>query len=90
MARDDTTCDKFGRYVAVAAPFALLVLSLVKLWYVHSVALRARPVELPPSSQMLTVLRLGYWQRRISRWSLRQAEQREPIAALRNALAAAA
>ena len=72
------------------APFALLVLSLVKLWYVHHVALRTPPDELPPTSRMLTALRLAYWQRRINRWSLRRAEKREIIAALRNALAAAA
>ena len=72
------------------APFALLVLSLVKLWYVHHVALRTRPDELPPTSQMLKTLRLAYWRRRINRWSLRPAEKREIIRAVHNALAAAA
>jgi hypothetical protein len=72
------------------APFALLVLSLVKAWYVHCVALRAKPEELPPTSQMLTALRMGYWRRRINRLSLRRAEKREIIVAVRNALTAAA
>ena len=72
------------------APFALLVLSLVKLWYVHNVALRTRPDELPPTSQMLKTLRLAYWRRRINRWSLRPAEKREIIRTVHNALAAAA
>lgn len=72
------------------APFALLVLSLVKLWYVHHVALRTRPDELPPTSQMLTALRLAYWRRRINRLSLPRAEKRQIIQAVHNALAAAA
>ena len=72
------------------APFALLVLSLVKLWYVNHVALHTRPDELPPTSQMLKTLRLAYWRRRINRWSLRPAEKREIIRAVHNAFAAAA
>lgn len=78
------------RSVERQAPFALLVLSLVKAWYVHHVALRTRPEELPPTSAMLTALRFAHWEQRISRLSLPAREKSEILKAVHNALAAAA
>lgn len=58
------------RTVERQAPFALFVLSSVKAWYLHRVALRERPDDLPPTSAMLTALRLAYWRERINHLSL--------------------
>ena len=78
------------RSVERQAPFALFVLSLVKAWYVHEIALRKRPDELPATSAMLTALRLGYWRQRIIRLSLPKRQTREILRAISNALSAAA
>jgi len=78
------------RSVERQAPFALFVLSLVKAWYVHEIALRKRPDELPATSAMLTALRLGYWRQRIIRLSLPKRQTREILGAISNALSAAA
>ncbi len=78
------------RSVERQAPFALFVLSLVKAWYVHQIALRECPDELPATSAMLTALRLAYWRQRIKRLSLPARQTRELLAAISNALAAAA
>lgn len=78
------------RSVERQAPFGLFVLSLVKAWYVHEIALRECPDELPATSAMLTALRLGYWRQRIMRLSLPKRETREILGAISNALSAAA
>ena len=78
------------RTVERQAPFALFVLSLVKAWYVHHVALHRLPEELPSTARMLTALRYAYWQQRITRLSLPNRERRQILEAVRNALSAAA
>ena len=78
------------RTVQRQAPFALFVLALVKVWYLHELARRHHRDELPATSAMLTTLRLAYWRDRISRLSLSRTDKREIIRAIRNALAAAA
>ena len=78
------------RSVERQAPFALFVLSLVKAWYVHEVALRGRLEELPPTSAMLTALRMAYWRQRISRMSLSRREKCQILGALQTALSTAA
>lgn len=79
-----------ARSVERQAPFALFVLSLVKAWYVHSVALRRRLDELAPTAAMLTELRFAYWQERINKLSLPKRERAQILEAVRNALSAAA
>jgi hypothetical protein len=66
------------------------VLSLVKAWYVHEIALGERPDELPATSAMLTALRVGYWRQRIMRLSLPTRQTRKILGAISNALSAAA
>lgn len=78
------------RSVERQAPFALLVLSLVKVWYVLHVAPVEHPAELPSAAVMLTQLRLAYWQERISQLSLPGRELRKLARALEATLAAAA
>jgi len=78
------------RTVERQAPFALFVLSLVKAWYVHQVALRKRSEGLPSTSAMLTALRFAYWRQRINRLSLPRREKCEMLEVVHNALAAAA
>jgi hypothetical protein len=78
------------RSVERQAPFALFVQTLVKAWYVHHIALRQKPDELPPTAAMLTELRFPYWQARINRLSLPNRERRQILEAVRNALSAAA
>ena len=78
------------RSVERQAPFALFILSLVKAWYVHEIALRKRPDALPATSAMLTALRLGYWRQWIMRLSLPKRQTREILRAISNALSAAA
>jgi hypothetical protein len=78
------------RTVERQAPFALFVMSLVKAWYIHDVALRERPEELPPTSAMLTTLRLAYWRERINRLSLPRREKCEILGTIQNALSTAA
>jgi len=78
------------RSVERQAPFALLVLSLVKAWYVHDVALRGRLEELPPTAAMLTELRMAYWRQRISAMSLGRRDKSQILGALETALSTAA
>lgn len=78
------------RSVERQAPFALLVLSMVKAWYVWHVAPVERPAELPSVAVMFTRLRLAYWQKRISALSLPGHELHKLTQALAAALSAAA
>ena len=78
------------RTVERQAPFGLFVLSVVKAWYVHEVALRRRLKELPATAAMLTALRLAYWRQRIMQLSLPKRQTREILGAISNALSAAA
>jgi hypothetical protein len=78
------------RTVQRQAPFALFVLALVKVWYLHELASRHDRDQLSATSAMLTTLRLAYWRRRINRLSLSRTDKRKIIRAIRNALAAAA
>lgn len=78
------------RSVERQAPFALFVLSLVKAWYVHDVALRGRLAELPPTAAMLTELRMAYWRQRISAMSLSRREKAQILGAIQTALSTAA
>ena len=77
------------RAVERQAPFALLVMSLVKAWYLHEVALVSKPEQLPPTSFMLLTLRMAYWEKRITELSLSGRQKSKIIRAIYNALAAA-
>ena len=79
-----------ARSVERQAPFALLMLSLVKAWYLQHVAPREQTQELPSVAAMLTRLRMAHWQERISKLSLRGSDMRKFAKALETTLAAAA
>lgn len=72
------------------APFALLVLSLVKYWHIKCIDLAERPAALPSTAQMLADLREAFWGRRINETSMPKAEKGIIIKVLRMALEAAA
>lgn len=72
------------------APFALLVLSLVKYWHIKWIDLAERPAVLPSTAQMLADLREAFWARRINGTSMPNAEKGKIIKVLRMALDAAA
>jgi hypothetical protein len=77
------------RAVERQAPFALLVMSLVKAWYLHYEALVTKPEQLPPTSFMLLTLRMAYWEKRITEFSLSGRQKSKIIRAIYNALAVA-
>jgi len=77
------------RAVERQAPFALLVMSLVKAWYIHEVALVSKPEQLHPTSFMLLTLRMAYWEKRITELSVSRRHKSKIIRAIYNALAAA-
>lgn len=79
-----------ARSVERQAPFALLMLSLVKAWYLQHAAPREHPQELPSVAAMLTKLRMAHWRERISKLSLRSSDMRKFAKALETTLAAAA
>jgi len=79
-----------ARSVERQAPFALLMLSLVKAWYLQHAAPIERPQELPSVAVMLTKLRMAHWRQRISSLSLRGNDMRKFTMALETTLAAAA
>jgi hypothetical protein len=78
------------RTVERQAPFALLVLSVVKAWYVHDIGLAEHSVELHPTSAMLTALRFAYWRLRITALRLPERKEAQILQAIQNALSTAA
>lgn len=71
------------------APFAMLILALVKVWYLKHVAPQERPEALPSTASMLARLRMAFWQRRISAISAPRRETRKLAEALGAVLSAA-
>ena len=78
------------RSVERQAPFALLMLSLVKAWYVRHAAPAERPGAMPSAAAMLTRLRTAYWRRRIMKLSAPRREVRQFLEAIESLLWAAA
>jgi hypothetical protein len=71
------------------APFAMLILALVKAWYLKHVASHDRPDALPSAASMLARLRMAFWQQRISALSAPRGEKRKFADALAAVLGAA-
>ena len=78
------------RSVERQAPFALMLLSLAKAWYVRHVAPKERPEAMPSAARIITRLRMAFWRRRISALSAPRREVRKFAEALESALATAA
>lgn len=78
------------RTVERQAPIGLVLLSLVKAWYLRHIAPKERPEALPSAAQMLTRLRMAFWGRRISAMSAPRREMRKFMGLLESALRAAA
>ena len=71
------------------APFAMLVLALIKAWYLKYVAPHERPDALPSTASMLARLRTAFWQKRISALSAPRRETQKLVEAFGAVLAAA-